>query len=134
TVVLSGDEDRQLVSGGGSAVSHYGQRTIDFSLFYFASDEGGQGADKYRVLIEGAKYADENGFAAVWTPERHFHAFGGLFPNPSVASAALSTITKNVKLRAGSCVSPLHHPARIAEEWALVDNLSDGRVGISFAA
>jgi hypothetical protein len=117
-VVLSSDEDRALVSGGGSAVSSYGQRKIDFSLFYFASDEGERAADKYRLLLDGARFADENGYSAVWTPERHFHAFGGLYPNPSVASAALAVITKNVKLRAGSCVSPLHHPIRIAEEWA----------------
>ncbi|MGF1467099.1 MAG: MupA/Atu3671 family FMN-dependent luciferase-like monooxygenase [Sandaracinaceae bacterium] len=133
-VVLSSDADRGLVSGGGSAVSRYGGRSIDFSLFYFASDEGEHAADKYRLLLEGAKYGDRNGFNAVWTPERHFHAFGGLYPNPSVASAALAVITENVRIRAGSCVNPLHHPVRVAEEWALVDNLSNGRVGISFAA
>ncbi|MEQ8888746.1 MAG: LLM class flavin-dependent oxidoreductase, partial [Sandaracinaceae bacterium] len=134
TGVLSSDEDRALVSGGGAGVSQYSHRKIDFSLFYFASDAGENATDKYKLLLDGARFADENGFAAVWTPERHFHAFGGLYPNPSVASAALSTITKNVKLRAGSCVNPLHHPVRVAEEWALVDNLSNGRVGISFAA
>ncbi len=52
----------------------------------------------------------------------------------SVTSAALATITKNVQLRAGSCVVPLHSPIRIAEEWAVVDNLSNGRVGMSVAA
>ncbi len=133
-VVLSSDEDRAMVSGGGAAVSAYSHRKIDFSFFYFASDEGEHAADKYRLLLDGARFADEHGFSAVWTPERHFHAFGGLYPNPSVASAALAVITKNVKLRAGSCVNPLHHPVRVAEEWALVDNLSNGRVGISFAA
>ncbi|MBK6578440.1 MAG: LLM class flavin-dependent oxidoreductase [Sandaracinaceae bacterium] len=70
----------------------------------------------------------------MWTPERHFGSFGGLYPNPSVASAAVAAVTQHVKIRAGSCVIPLHHPARIAEEWALVDNLSNGRVGISFAS
>lgn len=109
-------------------------RAIDFSLFYFASDAGENPADKYRILLEGAKFADQNGFSAIWTPERHFGAFGGLYPNPSVASAAIAAITQNVKIRAGSCVSPLHHPVRLTEEWSLVDNLSNGRVGISFAA
>jgi natural product biosynthesis luciferase-like monooxygenase protein len=85
-------------------------------------------------LMEGARFADENGFEAVWTPERHFHAFGGLYPNPSVTSAALAGITKRVKIRAGSVVLPLHHPVRVAEEWAFVDRLSGGRTGISFAA
>ncbi|MBX3464294.1 MAG: LLM class flavin-dependent oxidoreductase [Planctomycetes bacterium] len=109
-------------------------RPVTFSLFYFASDEGELASDKYRLLVEGAKFADANGFEAVWTPERHFHAFGGLYPNPAVAGAAIATITQRVAIRAGSCVLPLHHPIRIAEEWALVDNLSRGRVGIAFAA
>jgi natural product biosynthesis luciferase-like monooxygenase protein len=43
-------------------------------------------------------------------------------------------VTERVALRAGSVVNPLHHQARIAEEWAVVDNLSNGRVGIAFAS
>ncbi len=107
---------------------------LEFSLFYFASDESAATARKYHLLLEGAKFADEQGFAAVWTPERHFHAFGGLYPNPSVTSAAIATMTRRLQIRAGSVVLPLHNPIRVAEEWAVVDNLSNGRVGISFAA
>jgi natural product biosynthesis luciferase-like monooxygenase protein len=110
-------------------------KKVDFSLFYFSSNEEDAAAtDKYRLLLEGAKFADERGFKAVWTPERHFHAFGGLFPNAAVASAAIAATTKQIQIRAGSCVSPLHSSIRIAEDWAVVDNLSGGRVGISFAA
>jgi natural product biosynthesis luciferase-like monooxygenase protein len=109
-------------------------RKLDFSLFYFSGDEGQDSGDKYRLLLEGAKFADEAGFAAVWTPERHFHAFGGLYPNPSVTSAAIAAVTKRISIRAGSVVLPLHDPIRVAEEWAVVDNLSRGRVGISFAS
>lgn len=105
-----------------------------FSMFYFTSQTGQSGSDAYRLLFEGAKFADENGFEAVWTPERHFHEFGGLYPNPAISSAALAAVTKNVKLRAGSVVTPLHHPVSIAENWALVDNLSNGRVGIAIAS
>ena len=106
----------------------------DFSLFYFASEAAGTGHHAYRLLLEGAKFADTNGFAAIWTPERHFHAFGGLYPNPAISSAALAGITKNVKLRAGSSVAPLHHPVQVAEDWALVDNLSNGRAGMAIAS
>jgi natural product biosynthesis luciferase-like monooxygenase protein len=130
-VVLNGEPSNVSVATNQG----HSQQPIDFSLYYFASDEGEKaGRDKYSLLLEGAKFADANGFAAVWTPERHFHAFGGLYPNPSVAAAALATITENVQIRAGSCVLPLHTPIRIAEEWGLVDNLSNGRVGISFAS
>lgn len=106
---------------------------MDISLFYFA-DDSRHDADRYRLLLEGARFADDHGLAAVWTPERHFHSFGGLYPNPSVTAAAIATVTDRVSIRAGSVVAPLHDPVRIAEEWSVVDNLSHGRVGISFAS
>lgn len=108
-------------------------RKIDFSLFFFSAD-GTRGSDgKYRHLQEIARFGDRNGFSAVWTPERHFQTFGGLYPNPSVLSAALAMITERVQIRAGSLVLPLHSPVRVAEDWALIDNLSGGRAAISFA-
>ncbi len=114
-------------AGGGSG----GGPTL--SLMYFAADRGDE-ANPYQLLLEGAEFADRHGFEAVWMPERHFHDFGGLYPNPSVAAAAVAARTTRVAIRAGSVVSPLHHPARIAEEWSMVDNLSGGRVGLSFAS
>ncbi|MGB3534211.1 MAG: LLM class flavin-dependent oxidoreductase [Microcoleaceae cyanobacterium] len=107
---------------------------MDFSLFYFDGDGSVAQPNKYKMLIESAKFADKNGFSAVWTPERHFHAFGGLYPNPSITNAALAMVTERVRLRAGSVVLPLHHPVRIVEEWAVVDNLSNGRAEIAFAS
>ncbi len=107
---------------------------MDFSLFYFANDSRELDSNRYRLLLDGARFADRNGFSAVWTPERHFHPFGGLYPNPSVTSAAVAAVTERIKIRAGSVVAPLHHPLRIAEEWSVVDNLSGGRVGLSFAS
>lgn len=109
-------------------------RPLDFSLFYFASDQGDDPGNRYRLLLEGARFADTHGFAAVWTPERHFHAFGGLYPNPAVTGAAIAAITRKVQIRSGSVVLPLHHPARVAEEWSVVDNLSGGRVEVAFAS
>jgi natural product biosynthesis luciferase-like monooxygenase protein len=108
---------------------------MDLSLFYFAHDSTEPGEHgRYRLLLEGAKLADRAGLAAVWTPERHFDPFGGAYPNPSVLGAALATSTQRIGIRAGSVVAPLHHPARIAEEWSVVDNLSGGRVGVAFAS
>lgn len=109
-------------------------KPIDFSLFYFAADAAASAGGKYRLLLEGAKYADEHGFSAVWTPERHFHAFGGLYPNAALTGAAVAAVTKRIGIRAGSVVLPLHNPIRVAEEWSVVDNLSNGRVGLSFAS
>jgi natural product biosynthesis luciferase-like monooxygenase protein len=128
-VVLSSDENRALVSSGRIT----SDRKMDFSLYYWGNDDG-QGPKKYELLLEGAKFADSHGFTALWTPERHFHAFGGPYPNPSVTGAAVAAVTKNLAVRAGSCVVPLHHPARIAEEWAVIDNLTNGRAGIAIAS
>jgi natural product biosynthesis luciferase-like monooxygenase protein len=109
-------------------------RDLKFSLFYFADAAPGTVDFKYKLYLEGAKFADEHGFEAIWTPERHFHENGGLYPNPSVLSAALAISTKQIKLRAGSVALPLHFPLRVAEEWSVVDNLSGGRVGVSFTS
>ncbi|RYZ40222.1 MAG: amino acid adenylation domain-containing protein, partial [Myxococcaceae bacterium] len=108
-------------------------KAMDLSLIYFANDEDSITGPKYELLMEGAKFADANGFSAVWTPERHFHSFGGLYPQPAVISAAIAAVTKNLHLRSGSVVLPLHDPLLIAEQWSVVDNVSQGRVGLSVA-
>ncbi|MGD7154321.1 non-ribosomal peptide synthase/polyketide synthase, partial [Ralstonia pseudosolanacearum] len=107
---------------------------IRFGISFFGHYASGYDAQKYRLLFEAARYADAGGFSSLWLPERHFHAFGGLSPNPSVLSAALARETSHIQLRAGSVVLPLHHPVRVAEEWSMVDNLSQGRVGIACAS
>ncbi|MGW5642051.1 MupA/Atu3671 family FMN-dependent luciferase-like monooxygenase [Saccharopolyspora sp. NPDC003752] len=127
-VVIAGD---RLIENPAPAAEH----PLGFSLFFFAAataDE--QRRDGYRLVLEAAKFGDAHGFEAVWTPERHFHSFGGLYPNPAVMAAALATVTERIGLRCGSVVAPLHDTVRIAEEWSLVDNLSDGRVGLAFAS
>jgi natural product biosynthesis luciferase-like monooxygenase protein len=107
---------------------------LDFGLFYFSDNEDPSGQDNYRLFLQGVQQADELGFKAVWTPERHFTAVGAASPNPSVLSAAVAPLTRQIQLRSGSVVLPLHHPVRVAEEWAVVDRLSNGRVGLSFAS
>ena len=109
-------------------------RPLDFSLFFFSSEASDDSKQPYKLLIESAQWADQHGFKAVWTPERHFHRFGGLYPNPSVLGAALAMVTEKVQIRAGSVVLPLHSPVRVVEEWSVVDNLSQGRIGLSFAS
>ncbi|MEU3508223.1 MupA/Atu3671 family FMN-dependent luciferase-like monooxygenase [Streptomyces longwoodensis] len=105
----------------------------DFSLYFFGDYPEGDNQARYRDLIAAAEFGDTHGFHALWFPERHFHSFGGLFPNPSVLAAALAVRTTDIRLHAGSVVLPLHHPIRVAEEWSVVDNLSGGRVGLCVA-
>ncbi|QOV41226.1 amino acid adenylation domain-containing protein [Streptomyces ferrugineus] len=112
-------------------------RTTDFSVYFFGDypqDAATPRRGQYELLMETARFADRHGFHALWMPERHFHSFGGLFPNPAVLAAALSRETERIRLNAGSVVLPLHDPIRVAEEWSMVDNLSGGRVGIGVAS
>ncbi len=107
---------------------------MKFSLFFFSSTENIKEKSLYSLLWKAAHFADLNDFEAIWTPERHFDSFGAPFASPALTSAALSMITKNIKIRAGSIVLPLHNPIRVAEEWAMLDHFSCGRIGICFAS
>lgn len=107
---------------------------MDFSLLYFANREVDDAPAEYDLLLEAARYADDNGFTALWLPERHFHPFGGAYPNPALAAAALAVSTSRIRLRAGSVVLPLHDPLTVVEDWSFVDNLSRGRVDLALAA
>jgi natural product biosynthesis luciferase-like monooxygenase protein len=108
--------------------------TPELSLFFFSADAAEREDEKYRLLFESAKFADDHGFTAVWTPERHFQRFGGLYGSPAVTGAALAVITRRIAIRAGSVVLPLQNPLRVAEEWAMIDNFSHGRVAIAAAS
>jgi natural product biosynthesis luciferase-like monooxygenase protein len=105
-------------------------RPLDFGLFFFAALGDAQDTP-YRLLLDAARRADELGLRFVSTPERHFHRFGGAFPNAALTCAALAVATRRVQLRAGSVVTPLHPVLRIVEDFALVDRLSGGRTAIS---
>jgi natural product biosynthesis luciferase-like monooxygenase protein len=109
---------------------------MDLSVMFFGADDAGgvtSHAAKYDDILAVARAADELGFTAVWTPERHFQQVGQVFPSPPVLAAALAVATERIDVRAGSVVLPLHHPLRVVEDWAVVDNLSRGRVGVSVA-
>lgn len=105
-----------------------------YGVFFFSDQPNPAQSDIYGFCLNAAVRADELGLDAIWTPERHFTQVGAACPSPSLLSAALSMVTKRIALRAGSVVLPLHHPIRVAEEWAMVDQLSGGRAGVSFAS
>jgi natural product biosynthesis luciferase-like monooxygenase protein len=107
---------------------------VKISLLYFANRDASDASAQYKLLMDSARFADSNGFEAVWVPERHFHSFGGAYPNPALAAAAVASVTSTLRVRAGSVVLPLNDVLRVAEDWMFVDNLSDGRVDLAFAS
>lgn len=110
---------------------------MHLSVMFFGADSTTAGttrhATTYEDILTVARTADRLGFHAIWTPERHFQQVGQVFPSPPVLGAALAVATTDIRIRAGSVVLPLHHPLRVAEDWAVVDNLSHGRAGLSVA-
>ncbi|MGO4770392.1 MupA/Atu3671 family FMN-dependent luciferase-like monooxygenase [Flavobacterium sp. W22_SRS_FK3] len=107
---------------------------MEFGIMFFASSEDSLSGNIYDLVKKCAIYGDENDFSSIWVPERHFTEFGGIFNNPAVLQASLASITEKIRLNSGSVVMALHDPIRVAEEWAMVDNLSNGRVGLSVAS
>jgi alkanesulfonate monooxygenase SsuD/methylene tetrahydromethanopterin reductase-like flavin-dependent oxidoreductase (luciferase family) len=72
-------------------------------------------------------FAEAGGFGSVWITEHHLSSFG-LIGTPSVYAAAVAQRTRRVEIGYAIAVLPLHHPLRLAEEIAWVDNLSRGRL------
>jgi alkanesulfonate monooxygenase SsuD/methylene tetrahydromethanopterin reductase-like flavin-dependent oxidoreductase (luciferase family) len=78
--------------------------------------------------LEQCILADKMGFDAVWFVEHHFLTGFSMSPCPEVIFGALSRLTKNIRLGFGVVILPYHHPVRVAERVAMVDQLSGGRV------
>ena len=78
-------------------------------------------------IVDEAVYADELGFHSAWVGEHHFNSLGVL-SCPDLALAHIAARTKRIRLAPAVTVLPLHHPIRVAEQWATLDLLSGGRV------
>ena len=88
--------------------------------------------EKYTFARELVEFADQSGFEAVYFPERHFYEFGSIYANNAIMAAYFAPLTQNVRLRSAAVTATLHHPAKIVEDWAIVDILSNGRVDLGF--
>ncbi|MGJ9386243.1 LLM class flavin-dependent oxidoreductase, partial [Salipaludibacillus sp. CF4.18] len=77
-------------------------------------------------LVDQCVYAEELGFNSVWVPEHHFSALGVL-PSPSVFLSHVAAKTSKIQLAPATVLLPANHPIRMAEEYALLDLLSNGR-------
>ena len=82
-------------------------------------------------IIDEAVYAEEVGLHSAWIGEHHFSTLGVL-SCPDLVLANVAARTRHIRLAPAVAVLPLHHPIRVAEQWATLDLLSGGRV--DFAA
>ena len=109
---------------------------MDFSLFHLPTYRAGFAPDLsafYDEMTEFVRLADRLGWARVVVTEHHFHYYGGPVPNPAIMLSAWARETTRIRLGAGVALVPLRHPLQVAEDYALLDQLSHGRcdLGIS---
>ena len=78
-------------------------------------------------LVAQGERAESLGFASFWLPESHFGARGAL-PQPLLLLAAVAARTRTLKLGTTSYLLPVRHPLQVAEDVAVLDRLSEGRV------
>ncbi len=77
--------------------------------------------------------AEELGFEAIWLGEHHFGPYGiGDVPNPILLGADLAARTSRIRIGQMANIAPWWHPIRLAEDLAILDNLSGGRVEAGF--
>ncbi|MDE2596386.1 MAG: LLM class flavin-dependent oxidoreductase [Sphingomonadales bacterium] len=86
----------------------------------------------YGEIIDFAAASESMGFAGAWVPEHH-GAADGYMPAPNIALAALAARTKTLRLGSAVGLAPLYHPVRFAEECAVLDILSGGRLEMALA-
>jgi natural product biosynthesis luciferase-like monooxygenase protein len=81
----------------------------------------------YADTLAECRLADEAGFHTVWLAEHHFSSYG-ICPSLAVLAAAIARETRRVRIGTAVVIAPFAHPVRIAEEFAMVDILSGGRL------
>ena len=82
----------------------------------------------YKETLEQCELADQVGFDNLWFVEHHFLTGFSGSPCPDAMFGALSRTTKQIRIGYGVNILPYHHPVRVAERVAMVDQLTDGRV------
>jgi alkanesulfonate monooxygenase SsuD/methylene tetrahydromethanopterin reductase-like flavin-dependent oxidoreductase (luciferase family) len=103
---------------------------MKFGIFIFGDNhpELGRSNQKYyQEVLTMAEWAEELGFDSFWLGEHHLYWYGTCVSPPMVI-AALGQRTKKIRLGPAVAVPPFHNPLILAEEYALADNLCDGRL------
>lgn len=85
-------------------------------------------AEFYRRMFEQMEELDSLGFHSLWVTEHHFHEYGGVLSHPPAFLSAIARTTRRIRLGVAISVLPLHNPLELAEAYAMVDVISDGRL------
>ncbi len=102
---------------------------MNFGVLQFFSWPGRRGDLKqvYERAMERVHIMDQNGYDAVWVAEHHFSTYS-VCPSINMMGTHFAAHTKNLRIGTGVSLAAFYNPIRLAEEIALLDVLSDGRV------
>ena len=103
---------------------------MKFSLFSVSDYYNDGPTDQHNFImeqIEIAQTAEQLGYYGYFNAEHHFHEYG-LIPDPAVLFGAVAMKTDTIKIGPAVSLLTFHHPLRVAEQWAMVDQMSKGRL------
>jgi natural product biosynthesis luciferase-like monooxygenase protein len=104
---------------------------VKFGVLYlptYVPELDGPEAQFYARMLEQTQLADELGYETVWLTEHHFDVYGGTVPNPAVLGAVIAARTRRIRIGTAVTVVPLHNPLNVAEDFAMLDVISGGRL------
>jgi len=103
---------------------------VRFGTFYFfQTPPGHDHADVVHRELDQMVLAEELGFDRIWLTEHHFIGYG-IAVDPALLAAAAAMRTRRVRIGLAAAILPFHHPIRLAEQLAMVDILSGGRLDV----
>jgi putative FMN-dependent luciferase-like monooxygenase len=91
-------------------------------------------AERYRLAIEQIVHAEAEGFDSAWVAQHHFNAEEGGLPAPFVFLSQVAARTSRIRIGTGVVTLPLENPVRVAEDSAVLDLLSGGRLEVGIGA
>ena len=106
-------------------------RAMKFGSHYlptYVPDLDGSVAEFYQKMFGQMEEMDRLGYDHIWVTEHHFAHYGGDLPHPPTFMAAIARSTKRIRLGVAINVLPLHNPIHVAESYAMVDVISNGRL------
>ncbi|BCW44911.1 putative FMN-dependent luciferase-like monooxygenase [Arthrobacter sp. StoSoilB5] len=110
-------------------MTHRAEATKRIGFFTRLLDDVGP-AERYRLALEQIQAAEDTGFDTAWVAQHHFNEAEGGLPAPLVFLAYAAARTTSIRLGTGIITLPLEDPLRVAEDTAVLDLISGGRLEV----
>src|SRR5574342_1039639 len=99
------------------------------TFFFFQAAPGLTHEEVVHRELTQMEWTEELGFDQIWLTEHHFIDYG-LSVDPAALASAAAARTRRVRIGLAAAILPFHHPLRLAEQMALVDIISNGRLDV----